>query len=72
MVPAEALADTLKARGESVSLITDMRGDAYRNIMVDIDRMVLRATSHMRGGIIGKVGAVFSIISSFFADREDE
>ncbi len=70
MVPAEALADELKKRGESVSLVTDMRGDAYRNIMVDIDRMVLRATSHMRGGIIGKIGSVFSIISSFFAARK--
>ncbi|UTW56410.1 undecaprenyldiphospho-muramoylpentapeptide beta-N-acetylglucosaminyltransferase [Kordiimonas sp. SCSIO 12610] len=69
MVPAEALADALKARGEAVSLVTDMRGDAYRNIMVDIDRMVLRATSHMRGGIIGKVGSVFSIMTSFFAAR---
>jgi UDP-N-acetylglucosamine--N-acetylmuramyl-(pentapeptide) pyrophosphoryl-undecaprenol N-acetylglucosamine transferase len=38
--------------------------------MVDIDRMVLRATSHMRGGVIGKIGSVFSIISSFFAARK--
>jgi len=70
MVPAEALADELTARGHEVSLITDLRGDAYRNIMPNIDRMVLRATSHMRGGLFGKIGAGFSIIKSYFKVRK--
>ncbi|WCL55451.1 undecaprenyldiphospho-muramoylpentapeptide beta-N-acetylglucosaminyltransferase [Gimibacter soli] len=69
MVPAEALAAELTARGHRVSLVTDARGDAFKTIMAGIDRFVLQATSHMQGGIVGKLKAGISLVGSFFAVR---
>ncbi|TNE62744.1 MAG: undecaprenyldiphospho-muramoylpentapeptide beta-N-acetylglucosaminyltransferase [Alphaproteobacteria bacterium] len=64
MMPAEAVADVLVREGYDVSLITDKRGDAIGNALVDIDRHVLTAASHMGGGLLGKVRSVLSIIAS--------
>ncbi|MEX0299421.1 MAG: glycosyltransferase, partial [Kordiimonas sp.] len=69
MMPAEAVADVLKEAGYEVSLVTDKRGEAIGNVMTDIDRMVLGASSHMGGGPIGKLKSVLSILSSVFKVR---
>lgn len=70
MMPAEAVADVLREEGYQVSLITDKRGDSISNVMNDIDKTVLSASSHMSGGLLGKVKAVFSILSSTLQVRK--
>ena len=64
MVPAEGVGDILRARGHKVTLITDQRGDAYRDIMTNYDRHVL-ATTGLSGGLIGKIKGLVTIIRSF-------
>ena len=70
MMPAEAVADALVSAGCEVSLVTDKRGQSITNVMVDIDRVVLGASSHMQGGIIGKIKALFSIALSTLQVRK--
>jgi len=64
MMPAEAVADALLQEGCDVALVTDIRGDNISNVFANIDRTVLRATSHMSGGIMGKVRSIISIAFS--------
>ncbi|WP_262691000.1 undecaprenyldiphospho-muramoylpentapeptide beta-N-acetylglucosaminyltransferase [Kordiimonas aestuarii] len=64
MMPAEAVSDVLNRHGYDVLLVTDARGDAIRNAMVDANRYVLKTSSHMGGGLGGKVRSVVSIIRS--------
>ncbi|MCJ9429473.1 undecaprenyldiphospho-muramoylpentapeptide beta-N-acetylglucosaminyltransferase [Kordiimonas marina] len=78
MMPAEAVAGVLKNKGCKVSLITDKRGDAIGNALAGFDRFVLDATSHMAGGLVGKLKALVSIGKStlqvrkrFKAERPD-
>lgn len=69
MMPAEAVADKLTAEGYKVSLITDKRGMALGNIMVDLDKTILNASSHMAGGFIGKIKSAISLASSTWTVR---
>jgi len=69
MMPAEAVADVLVRDGYQVSLVTDTRGDAISNALVDIDRHVLKTASHMGGGILGKVKSIISIFKSMLGVR---
>ncbi len=64
MMPAEAVADKLVAEGYKVSLVTDKRGMAIGNVMVDLDKTVLDASSHMSGGFVGKIRSAISIAQS--------
>ncbi len=64
MMPAEAVADKLVAEGYKVSLVTDKRGMAIGNVMVDLDKTVLDASSHMGGGFVGKIRSAISIAQS--------
>lgn len=64
MMPAEAVADALAAEGYEVSLVTDTRGEKIGNVMADIDRTVLNATSLTAGGLLGKTKALVSIVLS--------
>ncbi|WP_417450493.1 undecaprenyldiphospho-muramoylpentapeptide beta-N-acetylglucosaminyltransferase [Kordiimonas sp.] len=64
MMPAEAVSDVLTGHDHDVLLITDSRGDAIRNAMVDANRHVLKASSHMGGGLAAKVGSLYSVIKS--------
>jgi len=64
MMPAEAVADKLLAAGYEVTLVTDRRGEAIGNVFQDMDRFVLGASSHMGGGLLGKVKSAFSIVTS--------
>ena len=69
MMPAEAVADKLMAAGYEVTLVTDRRGEAIGNVFQDMDRFVLGASSHMGGGLLGKVRSAFSIVTSTFKVR---
>jgi UDP-N-acetylglucosamine--N-acetylmuramyl-(pentapeptide) pyrophosphoryl-undecaprenol N-acetylglucosamine transferase len=69
MMPAEAVADILVAEGYDVSLVTDSRGAKIANVMPSIDKTILTATSHMGGGIFGKLRSVFSILTSIWQLR---
>lgn len=64
MMPAEAVADKLVKAGHDVTLVTDRRGEAIGNVFQDIDRFVLGASSHMAGGLFGKIKSAFSIVTS--------
>ncbi|WP_262694889.1 undecaprenyldiphospho-muramoylpentapeptide beta-N-acetylglucosaminyltransferase [Kordiimonas aquimaris] len=70
MMPAEAVADKLVAAGYEVTLVTDKRGGAIGNVFRTIDRKVLNASSHMSGGLVGKVASLFSIFFSTIAVRK--
>ena len=70
MMPAEAVSDVLTRSGHDVLLITDTRGDAIRNAMVGAKRYVLPPSSHMGGGVLGKIRAVLSIIKSTWQVRK--
>lgn len=69
MMPAEAVADTLINKGYDVTLITDSRGNSIGNVMSDLDRIVLKATSHMAGGVLGKIRSFFNIFRSTLQAR---
>lgn len=64
MMPAEAVADQLLAKGYEVTLVTDKRGQSIGNVFQDIDSLVLGTSSHMTGGVLGVIKSFFSIISS--------
>jgi len=64
MMPAEAVADILQEKGYRVSLVTDKRGEAISNVMTDIDKYVLNASSHMGGGLLSKIKSLVSLMSS--------
>lgn len=64
MMPAEAVADKLVKANYDITLVTDRRGEAIGNVFKDFDRFVLGASSHMSGGILGKIKSAFSILSS--------
>lgn len=64
MMPAEAVADKLVKANYDITLVTDRRGEAIGNVFQDVDRFVLGASSHMGGGLLGKIKSAFSIITS--------
>jgi len=64
MMPAEAVADKLMAADYEVTLVTDRRGEAIGNVFQDMDRFVLGASSHMGGGLLGKMKSAISIVTS--------
>ncbi|UTW58019.1 undecaprenyldiphospho-muramoylpentapeptide beta-N-acetylglucosaminyltransferase [Kordiimonas sp. SCSIO 12603] len=70
MMPAEAVADKLTEEGYKVSLITDKRGIALGNIMADLDKTILSASSHMGGGFLGKIKSAISLASSTLKVRK--
>ncbi len=69
MMPAEAVAEVLQREGYEVILVTDKRGDGIKNAMVDLDRVVLKTSSYMAGGIIGKVKSLISVVMSMLQVR---
>ncbi len=64
MMPAEAVTKELQAQGAKVTLVTDKRGDDIVNACVGMKKLVLPASSHTRGGMLGKVSAIWSILKS--------
>jgi UDP-N-acetylglucosamine--N-acetylmuramyl-(pentapeptide) pyrophosphoryl-undecaprenol N-acetylglucosamine transferase len=66
--PAEALAESLLARGYRLALVTDNRGAAYGGVLgtVETHRLPL---SRMSGGIASRVRSVVSIGASVFRAR---
>ncbi len=69
MMPAEAVAEILNERGYQVSIITDKRGDAIENAFKGMEKTVLKASSHMGGGLWGKVKSAISLALSFLQVR---
>lgn len=60
--PAQALAEALKARGHRLALLTDSRGGRYGGVLADIERHAISAASPSTGGLLGKLGAILSLI----------
>ena len=58
MFPAQALAETLIARGYRIELITDRRGDAYSAPLDKINRHAIQAAGIRGRGLIAKIGAL--------------
>lgn len=61
MFPAFALARELQTRGVSVALMTDARGEKYRDQYPDIPFYTLRAET-MRPGIVSKIRLVVDLV----------
>ena len=69
MMPAEAVSRELTKLGHVVSLITDRRGDSFKNIMPTLPRTVLK-TGHMSSvGFIGKMQLAVNLFRSFLHCR---
>jgi len=69
MMPAEAVSRELLKQGHSVSLITDRRGDSFKNIMPTLPRTVLK-TGHMSSvGPIGKMQLAVNLFRSYLQCR---
>jgi UDP-N-acetylglucosamine--N-acetylmuramyl-(pentapeptide) pyrophosphoryl-undecaprenol N-acetylglucosamine transferase len=60
--PAQALAEALNLRGHRLALLTDSRGGRYGGALADIERHAITAASPSMGGIIGKIGALISLL----------
>lgn len=69
MAPADAVADVLAARGHTPVLMTDARGAAIGNMLQGVKRHLLPSKSHMRGGLVGKAQAAFSVLKATGAAR---
>ncbi len=62
MFPAQALAETMLARGWRVKLSTDPRGARYAGAFpAEVQRVVLRSASFARGGALAKIAAPVQI-----------
>jgi UDP-N-acetylglucosamine--N-acetylmuramyl-(pentapeptide) pyrophosphoryl-undecaprenol N-acetylglucosamine transferase len=66
--PAEALAESLLARGYRLALVTDSRGATYGGVLGGIETHHL-PLSRMSGGIAARVRSVVSIGTSMFRAR---
>lgn len=64
MMPAEAVADKLVKAGYDITLVTDLRGKAIGNVFQDVDSLILKASSHMGGGIVTKLRFLWSVFTS--------
>jgi UDP-N-acetylglucosamine--N-acetylmuramyl-(pentapeptide) pyrophosphoryl-undecaprenol N-acetylglucosamine transferase len=67
--PAQALAETLLARGYRLALITDRRGDAYNGPFKKIERHAIQAAGISGRGLAAKLGAVGRLAVGFFQAR---
>lgn len=64
MFPAQALAETMLARGWSVKLSTDDRGARYAGGFPDaVEVNVVKSATFARGGILGKLTVPFRILA---------
>jgi UDP-N-acetylglucosamine--N-acetylmuramyl-(pentapeptide) pyrophosphoryl-undecaprenol N-acetylglucosamine transferase len=70
MFPAQALAETLTARGWRVVLATDERGDKYAHDFPAEHRIPLSAATFKRGDVLGMVGAGFNIFQGVMQARQ--
>jgi UDP-N-acetylglucosamine--N-acetylmuramyl-(pentapeptide) pyrophosphoryl-undecaprenol N-acetylglucosamine transferase len=70
MFPAQALAETLTARGWRVVLATDERGDKYAHDFPAEHRIPLSAATFKRGDVLGMVGSGFNIFQGVMQARQ--
>jgi len=69
LFPAQALAETLKARGWTVALATDDRGAQYASNFPAERRIPLSAATFRAGDVIGMVKAGFHVFSGVMQAR---
>ncbi len=70
MFPAQALAETMLARGWRVALSTDARGLRYAGGFPEaVERRALAAATFARGGLAAKAAAPFAILRGVLAAR---
>jgi UDP-N-acetylglucosamine--N-acetylmuramyl-(pentapeptide) pyrophosphoryl-undecaprenol N-acetylglucosamine transferase len=67
--PAQALAKTLLARGYRLALITDRRGDAYKDTLKTIETHAIHAAGVSGRGPIAKVAALGRLLLGYFQAR---
>lgn len=68
LFPAQALANELIARGHPVTLITDERGMRWQDSFEGADMMTTASATTARRGILGKLGALFTIAGAVISN----
>ncbi len=63
LFPAQALAETLSARGLSIVLMTDDRGRAFTDAFPEAEIRMVEAATFAGRGLLGKISAAGSIVS---------
>ena len=61
VMPAIAAAEVLEKQGYDLLLVTDRRGISLSGAMTEMPHVVMNASSHMAGGIFGKIKSVISL-----------
>lgn len=70
MFPAQALAETMLARGWRVVLSTDARGARYAGGFPEaVERRIVSSATFARGGLLAKAAVPFRILSGVLAAR---
>ena len=64
MMPAEAVGRVLLSRGHGVHFITDVRGNAYPDILQDVPRTVLKSGHKSSVGLLGKTILAMNMFGS--------
>ena len=67
--PAQALAEELLSRGQSLALVTDRRGADYGGALARIDRYLIRAGTLGSGGLSGAINGLTNIVAGVFQAR---
>ena len=67
--PAQALAETLLARGYRLELITDRRGDAYNGPLKKVDTHAIQAAGISGRSLVAKLVAFGRLIAGYFQAR---
>ena len=68
--PAQALAESLLARGYRLQLITDRRGNAYSGPLEKINRHAIQGAGISGRGFIAKTGATGRLAAGYFQARK--
>ncbi len=67
--PAQALAETLLARGYRLALITDRRGGVYKGTLKTIETHAINAAGISGRGLFAKAGALGHLVLGYFQAR---
>jgi UDP-N-acetylglucosamine--N-acetylmuramyl-(pentapeptide) pyrophosphoryl-undecaprenol N-acetylglucosamine transferase len=67
--PAQAVAETLLARGYKLALVTDRRGSAYKGALMAIDTYAIQAAGVSGRGPFAKIAALGRLTAGYFQAR---
>lgn len=67
--PAQAVAETLLARGYKLALVTDRRGHAYKGALKAIDTYAIQAAGVSGRGAFAKIAALGRLTAGYFQAR---